>query len=407
MPVWVLATGNRVTNGSVNSSRDVVIVGGAAMGASVAFHLKRELGFAGSVLVIEKDPTYARASTSLSASGIRLQFSTPDNIRLSEFGVRFLKSMRERFGPEADPAFHERGYLLTAGPDGFGILVSNTAIQRQAGADTELLTTAALAERFPWLNCVGLSGATHGTSREGWFDPAALLGMLKREAQGAGAEFRTGEVIGLEASASAITAVRLADGTRVACGTMVNAAGPSAGAVAAMAGIALPVEPRKRTVFVVHCRQAPPGMPLIGDISGVWIRPEGQFHICGWTPPDSDDPTAAAHDFTPDDEQFESVVWPALAERIPAFTATKVVRAWAGHYDYNTFDQNGVIGPHPELTNFYFINGFSGHGIQQAPGAGCVIAEMIALGQSRCLDVGALGYARIPANAPLVEVNVI
>jgi FAD-dependent oxidoreductase domain-containing protein 1 len=391
----------------VGTVRDVVIVGGAAMGASIAFHLKCELGFAGSVAVIDKDPTFARASTALSAASIRLQFSTPENIRLSQYGVDFLRAMPVRFGPEANPAFHEGGYLIAAGPTGFGVLEANTAIQRQHGADTELLRPAQLAERFPWLSLDGISGATFGPNREGWFDPATMLATFRREAKAAGAEFLTGEVIGMEARVDAVTAVRLADGTRIVSGTVVNAAGPAAGRVAAMAGVALPVEPRKRTVFVLHCRAAPPTMPLIGDVSGVWARPEGAYTLAGWSPPAAEDRTAASDDFVPDDDQFEDRVWPGLAARVPAFAESRVIRSWAGHYEYNTLDQNGIIGPHTELKNLFLCNGFSGHGVQQAPGAGRAIAEMIALGASRTLDVAALGYERIAQGRPLVEVNVI
>jgi FAD-dependent oxidoreductase domain-containing protein 1 len=386
---------------------DVVIVGGAAMGSATAYFLKAELGFPGRVVVIERDRSFAHASTSLSASAIRLQFSTPENIRLSAFGVQFLQSMAERFGPEANPAFREQGYLILASGGGLATLRANVAIQRKEGADTELLEGSALSERFGWLSMEGLAAGAFGPNREGWFDPQALHGTLMRQAKAAGAHYLDGEVIGIEAGPSAVHAVRLADGRRIACGTVVNAAGPNAGRLAAMAGVALPVEPRKRTVFVVHCRHAPPRMPLIGDVSGVWFRPEGEFHLAGWSPPASQDVSADPDDFEPDQAQFEEIVWPALAARVPAFEATRVVRAWAGHYDYNTLDQNGIIGPHPEIANLYFINGFSGHGIQQAPGAGRAVAEMIAQGRCTSFDIAALGFARIQARRPLVETNVI
>jgi len=386
---------------------DVVIVGGAAMGSSTAFHLKREMGFPGSVLVIERDPTYARSATALSASSIRLQFSTPENIRMSAFGVTFLRAMKERFGPEADPRFHEGGYLIMAGPEGAATLAANVETQRREGADTRLIEAGELQKHFGWINPEGLGAAAHGPNREGWFDPQALLNTLKREARAAGAEYLTGEVVGIEAGKGRIKAVRLADGSRIACGVMVNAAGPNAGRVAALAGVPLPVEPRKRTVFVLHCRAAPQGLPLIGDPSGVWMRPEGAFHIAGWSPPPDQDGAADPNDFEPDHDQFESQVWPALAHRVPAFEATKMVRAWVGHYDYNTLDQNGIIGRHPGLENLYFINGFSGHGIQQSPAAGRAIVELIAHGRFQTLDLSRLGYARIAANEPLREDEVL
>jgi len=388
-------------------SVDVVIVGGAAMGSSAAFHLRRELDFGGSVLVIERDPSYARSSTALSASSIRLQFSTPENIRLSHYGIAFLRAMKDRFGPEADPKFHEGGYLIMAGAGGDRTLAANVETQRREGADTQFIRAEELAARFSWINPDGLSAAAFGPNREGWYDPNTLLGTLRREARSGGAEYLTGEVVGIEASRTRIEGVRLASGERIACGAMVNAAGPNAGRVAGLAGVELPVEPRKRTVFVVHCRDAPSGLPLCADPSGVWIRPEGTFHISGWSPPEAEDKAADPNDFEPDYSEFETYIWPSLAHRIPAFEATRMVRAWVGHYDYNTLDQNGIIGRHPAIENLYFVNGFSGHGLQQSPAAGRAVAELIAFGQFRSLDLGRMGYERIAENRPLREDNVI
>jgi glycine/D-amino acid oxidase-like deaminating enzyme len=173
-----------------------------------------------------------------------------------------------------------------------------------------------------------------------------------------------------------------------------------------MAGIALPVEPRKRCVFVVGCRTPLPGMPLLVDTSGVWIRPEGQVSICGISPEETADARADG-DFTVDERIFEETVWPALAARVPAMETLKLLRAWAGHYDYNTLDQNGVIGAHPTVGNFIFANGFSGHGLQQAPATGRAVAELIAHGRFVSLDLTLFGYARIPAGRPVYERNVI
>ncbi|MEZ5775786.1 MAG: FAD-dependent oxidoreductase, partial [Hyphomicrobiaceae bacterium] len=241
---------------------DVVIVGGAVMGSSTAFFLKHELGFQGRVLVIERDPTYQRASSALSASSIRLQFSTPENIRLSAFGVTFLDDMARRFGPEHQSGFIRRGYLMLASAAGAQTLKSNCEIQWREGADTMLLDPAALARRFPWLDVTDLAAGAFGPTNEGSFDPTALLGTLKSRARAAGAEYLTGEVVAVEREGARISAVRLADGRRIATGVLVNAAGPHAGKLAALAGAILPVEPRKRTVFVIDCREGPKDAPL-------------------------------------------------------------------------------------------------------------------------------------------------
>ena len=162
-------------------------------------------------------------------------------------------------------------------------------------------------------------------------------------------------------------------------------------------GIALPVEPRKRSVFVFEARDKFPDMPLIVDPTGIYVRPEGSVYITGGADPDDADGPADPQDFEPDWPLFEEIIWPVLATRIPAFEAIKATRAWAGHYDYNTLDQNAVIGPHPEVANFIFANGFSGHGLQQAPAVGNALAELIVHGAYRTVDCSAFGYERIAA----------
>jgi FAD-dependent oxidoreductase domain-containing protein 1 len=385
---------------------DVVIVGGAIMGAAVAYFLTHDPGFRGSVAVIERDPTYARSATTLSAASIRQQFSTPENIRMSRFGVTFLREIRERFGADADVAFHEGGYLLLAGASGAAVLNANQTVQRSEGADIALMDPELLKRAFPWLSVEGLAAGALGRSGEGWFDAHMLLQLLRRAAQAQGATFMHAEAVGIDRDGARITGVALADGRRLGCGVLVNAAGPQAGTVAALAGVPLPVEPRKRCVFVVACRTALPGMPLIVDPSGFWIRPEGSVFLCGMPPAETED-VRADDDFEIAYGLFEDVLWPALAARIPAMEALKLQRAWAGHYDFNTVDHNAIIGPHPEIGNLLFINGFSGHGVQHAPAAGRAVAELIVHGRFVSLDLSILNYERLAAGRPLRELNVI
>jgi FAD-dependent oxidoreductase domain-containing protein 1 len=386
---------------------DVVIIGGAAIGSAVAYFLKGVGAFGGSVAVIERDPSFRHAATTLSAAGIRQQFSTPENIRLSRFGLEFLRDMPGRFGADADPMLREGGYLILCTPDGRDALEQSHRKQIEEGADVMLMGQAALAARLPWLNTEGIAAGSLGRSGEGWFDANTLLRTLRRAAGGAGAVMLTGEVSGIEIERDRVAAVRLDDGRRIGCGVLVNAAGPSAGRVAALAGRTLPVEPRKRTVFVIDCPDAPRDLPLVADPAGFWIRPEGSGFITGWSPTEDSDGTAAPDDFEPDHHLFEDVLWPALAARIPACERLKVSGAWAGHYDYNTLDQNAVIGADPELPNFIYANGFSGHGIQQTPGVGRAVAELIMHGGFRTLDLTVFGYDRVPAGRPVFERNVI
>src|SRR5437660_7965865 len=384
---------------------DVVIVGGAAIGSAVAYFLLHDLGFPGTVAVIERDPTYARAATTLSAASVRQQFSTPENIRMSRFGLAFFDGLKLRFGREASVGFRAGGYLLLADPAGRAVLAANHAVQQAEHADIALMDAPELKARFPWLETSDLAAGAFGRSGEGWFDAHSLLELLRRGARERGAVYLHGEVTGIERRRDHIDAATLADGRRIACGTLVNAAGPQAGEVAALARLKLPVEPRKRCVFVVACRADLAGMPLLVDTTGVWARPEGNGFICGVSPPADTDPRA--ENFDVDYDLFETTVWPALAHRVPAMEALKLVRGWAGHYDLNALDQNAVIGPHPQVRNFIFANGFSGHGLQQAPAAGRAVAELIVRGRFVSLDLTRFGYERIAAGRPLREANVI
>jgi glycine/D-amino acid oxidase-like deaminating enzyme len=389
-------------------SWDVIIVGGGVIGSAIAHFLAAEPAFPGTILVVERDPSYARSSTALSAGSIRQQFSTRENINISIFGFDFLKAIDEHLamGAEApDIGLVEAGYLFLATDQGIDILRESHAVQRGCDTAVALLSPDALRERFPWLKADDLAGGSLGLAGEGWFDAFALLQAFRRSATALGAVYVDDEVIGLTRAGDRITGVTLRERGNVACGNCVNAAGPSAAALAAMAGIELPVRPRKRLVFYFLCPDAIAGAPLVVDPSGLYFRPEGEGFICGMPPPPEDD--ADSTDFDVDYAMFEDCIWPRLANRVPAFETLKLRRAWAGHYAYNTFDQNAVLGPHPDVGNFLFANGFSGHGLQQSPAVGRGIAECITFGAYRTLDLGRLSYRRIPARRPLREIAVV
>ena len=385
---------------------DIVIIGGAIVGSSVAWGLREE-GFTGSIALIERDPQFTAAATTLSCASIRQQFSIPENIRLSQFTLGLFRRLKQEFGEDADIAFRENGYLILAGVQGLPILRQNHAVQIAEGADVVLEDGAALEKRFPWLSAEGIAAGTYGRTGEGWFDAHAYLQLFRRALKTRDVTFLTGEVVAIRREGGLATEVTLADGTNITAGTIVNAAGPNAGTVAAMAGIALPVEPRKRSVFVFEARDRFADMPLIVDPGGIYVRPEGSVYITGGAEPYATDAAADPSDFEPDWPLFEGTIWPVLAQRIPAFEAIKPTRAWAGHYDFNTLDQNAVIGPHPEVRNFFFANGFSGHGLQQAPAVGRAVAELIVHGGYRTIDCSVFGYERVAEGRPYRELNVI
>jgi FAD-dependent oxidoreductase domain-containing protein 1 len=388
----------------------VAIVGGGAVGSSIAYFLANHPRFRGEVAVIERDPTYRYASSALSASAIRQQFSTPVNIAISQFGIEFLRTLGERLavGDEhPDVGLAEPGYLFLATPAGVPVLERNHAVQRAHGVDVTLLTPAGLGARFPWMNTAGLAAASLGRSGEGWFDGYALLQAYRRKAIALGVAYVAQAATGFARTGRRVTAVTLAGGAQVGCDWAVNAAGPWAARVAAMLDIELPVHARRRCVFLFACRTTLPGCPLVIDPSGVWFRADGPNFLAGVPPrPGEPDPDEAPLDEV-DERLFSERIWPVLAARVPAFEAVKVLKSWAGYYELNTVDHNGIVGPHPSVENVLFANGFSGHGLQQSPAVGRGIAEWIVDGGYRTLDLTPLAFDRLVDGRRLVELNII
>lgn len=359
---------------------EVAIVGAGVVGASVAYWLTRLQPGIG-VTLIERDRSFSRASSALSASSIRQQFSSPLNVRMSQFGVQFLR--------ELGIALHENGYLYLG--------------RRHDLPHVAVLRRSELATRFPWLNVADIEVASLGLSGEGWFDGPALHTELLARARRQGARLLDGEAIAFEFHKTRVSAVRLADGSVVRCDHVVNAAGPWARALAAAAGVELPVHARRRTVFVLSCPVPLPGCPLVIDPSGFWFRPEGARFIAGREPStDADDLP-----LEPNYAEFDEALWARMAHRVPAFEALRVERAWAGYYEMNLFDHNAIIGAHPSVPNLWFANGFSGHGMQHAAAAGRGVAELILHGGFRTLDLAPFGPQRIIEDRPLPEANVI
>ena len=384
---------------------DVAIAGGGIVGSSTAYYLRKN-GFTGSIGLFEQDMSFKRSCTALSWGGIRQQFSTPENIRLSQFGLALLRNLKTEFGPEADIGFKEQGYLVLATDGGVSVLEENQKLQKSMGADTEIYRGTDLARRFPWINFDGIAAASFGPRNEGWFDPYSLMTLVRKAALARNVTLVQQAVTGV-ARGERITSITTADGQTCTVGSLVNAAGASAGALAAMAGIDLPVSPAKRYVYVIDCPGASEAFrkgPLTFDVTGEYFRPEGRNFIWGFTPSEEEEPQVK--DWEMDESWFENRIWPALAARVPVFEQVKMVGSWVGHYDYNWFDHNGIIGRHPSIPNFYFGNGFSGHGIQQGPATGNAIAELICFGDYRTIDLARMGYERLQRKEPLFEKNI-
>lgn len=388
-------------------SCDIAIIGGALAGAATAWHLAR-LGFDGTIAVFERDPGFSRAATALSASGIRQQFSLAENIALSRRTLGFLRNVSEHFGSETELGFRENGYLLLANEAGSETLAANHAVQARCGAEIALLDPAQLSERFGWLNMDGIAAGSLGLTGEGWFDAMALLSAFRRALKDdQKVSLIAGEIAAIDGKGGEVSGLRLSNGAKWACGAAVIAAGPSSGAVARLAGLALPVEPRKRSVFFFQAPDRFPDMPLTVDPTGFYVRPEGDGYITGISPAPEEDGPAGPDDFEPDWPLFEERIWPLLAARIPAFETLRLQSAWAGHYDYNPFDRNALIGPVPGRDNLFAITGFSGHGVQQAPAAGEALAELILFGEYRSTDCSAFAPERVAKGRIFAERNII
>lgn len=422
---------------------DIVIVGGGVVGWSIAYWLKqKELAREGvKVVVVEKDPTYSQASTVLSAGGIRQQFSLLENINLSLASADFMRNINEHLGvlneDPVDLQFNQSGYLFLANEKVAHIMEENHSTQRYAGAKVSLLSPTQLKQKFPWVNTDGVALASYGLENEGWFDPWTLLNAFRRKAISMGViqccgevtEFKYTTSVARTASGDLMDLKRIGsvkvqmpnslEYQPVECAIVVNAAGAFSGKLTEMlgigsgpkdsiAGIPLPVEPRKRYVYVFHCPDGP-GLdtPFLIDYSGVYFRREGLGgnYIAGVSPEEAEEPDTS--NLEVDHQFFEERVWPGLAHRVPAFEKLKVTSSWAGFYDYNTFDQNGIIGIHPLINNMYFATGFSGHGLQHSPAVGRAVAELILDGNFKTIDLSNFSFKRVLSQEPMLERNIV
>lgn len=394
-------------------SYDIVIIGGAIMGASTAWFLTEDRDFDGRVLVVEKDPSYQNSSTMHTTSCIRQQFSTELNVRISQFAADFIKNLRHYMGGDTRApqlSIRSYGYMYLADNDGFAdVLRTNQKTQIAAGAATQLMTANQISAAYPFYNVNDIVLGSINLVDEGYFDASAVFDCWRRSARERGVEYIENEVVAItrNTAGTRVQSVTLKSGEVIACGQVVNASGPRAARTARMAGIDIPVEPRKRYSWVFSAEKPlDRDLPLTIDPSGVHVRENGGgTYQCGGH---SDvDPAVEYDDFAMDHALWENHIWPVLAHRIPQFEAIKVQAEWAGHYAMNIFDHNAIMGPHTQLENFVFLNGFSGHGLQQAPAMGRGTAEFLVHGEYRTLDLSPFDYARIPAGRKIVEQAII
>lgn len=417
---------------------DYAIIGGGIIGSSVAYSLKNRAPDSFEVMVAERDPTYTRSSTTLSVGGIRQQFSLPENIQMSMYSAEFLRNFKQHLSVlDEDPPdiqFQPHGYLFLASEAGADQMIKNHKTQRELGAKVELMSARQLSAKFPWLNTDGIALGSYGVENEGWFDPWALLSAFRRKASSLGAKYVDGEVIGFEFHLEPETAFFPGTERRATTNYMylkdkdgevhiiefaflIVCAGPYSNDVAKMLRIGsgpdflqtpLPIVPRKRYVYCFRCENGPGlDLPLVIDPTGAYARREGLggCYIAGRSPSESEEPDNS--NLEVDYNFFDSSVWPVIANRIPAFESIKVSSAWAGYYDYNTFDQNALIGRHPYYNNVYFATGFSGHGIQMAPAVGRAMMELLLDGWFITIDMSRFRIERVITDEPIFERNIV
>lgn len=403
---------NLPTNKPSKTGYDVVIVGGAMFGASVAWFLADNPDFDGSVLVVERDPTYELSSTAHTNSCMRQQFSNEINVRISQFAADFVKNFHEYMGNDdrvPKLTIQNYGYMYLADNEGFAeTLRESQKVQLACGAGTRIMSANEIKAEYPFYNVEDIVAGSHNLVDEGFWDGPTVFDWWRRSAREKGVEYVANEVVAMTRNAvgSKVQSVTLASGEIINCSRLVNASGPRAALTARMAGIELPVEPRKRYTYIFSAEKpVERDVPLTIDPSGVHFRSDGANYLAGCPP--ENDPAVAPDDFIEDQSIWEEKIWPTVANRVPQFDAIRVVNSWVGHYAFNTFDHNAVLGPHTDVENFIFVNGFSGHGLQQSPAMGRGIAELITYGEYRELDLSPFNYSRIPNNQPFVEKAII
>lgn len=384
---------------------DVLVIGGAIVGSSVAYFLKT-LDPALDVCVAEPDPGYEWCSSLRASGGVRVLFSCPENIEMSKFGRDFIRAFPAAMavdGREATVDWVQGGYLFIVPPEGLTLLRANFAIQQAHGCDVEWLEPAELSGRFPSMNVRDLAAGVH-SPHDGWCDPHGLLQGLRRKSIALGVRYVAQRVEALECKGTRVTSATLGSGSIVRASAFVNAAGPWAAEVAAMAGMPLPVAPLRRFEHYFTAGSPLEPLPYVKDLDRLAFRSEGRGFSGGVV--DGTEPRG--FNFEIDHDYFERAVWPAVAHRFPAFEAARCQRTWSGLYEQCELDGNPVIGSWPgRRENLFTVAGFSGHGMMHAPAAGRAIAEAIVHGRFVTLDLARLGFGRVLRNEPYREAGIV
>lgn len=379
------------------SSADVLVIGGGVMGCSIAIHL-REAGV-GRVTVVERDPTYARASSHLAMGGIRQQFGSALNVRLVQLSLPFWKAFDERMSSPRGPIranFRQRGYLFLANGDQAPAFERRFKLMQSCGAVVERLDRDGLSRLLPDAFLDDIAFGVLGKN-DGYASPREVLKGMRAGAEAAGVTFVRGEVAAVDRVAGRSGGVRLANGQRHAAGTVVCAAGAWSGRVAEQAGFELPIRPQRQHLF--RCALPsfwPYRFPMVVDPTGVHWRHDDPDHVSDLdrivvARTQADEPFG--ENFECDASRWERDFRPPMVRRVPTLKNARVIESWCGLYEV-TPDHNPVIGAIPSLDRFYVAAGFSGHGLMMSPAIGRVMSEIIISGRATSADVSPLAADR-------------
>ncbi|KAI9034849.1 NAD(P)/FAD-dependent oxidoreductase [Aspergillus affinis] len=370
---------------------DVVIVGGATSGSSIAWHLITNPDFKRSVLVVERNPSLQHSATKASNYCMRQQFATAINVQIAQYAAEFVKRFGNEFPPDAcvsDAPIRNFGYLYLSDSESFTeVLKKDQELQASCGAGTQIIPRAEIKEKYPFFFTDDIHTGSLNLVDEGAFNALWMIEWLRRTAREKGVEYISNEVVGVN---------------------LVNAAGTRAATVSRLGEIDLPIEARRRYTYIFEVDEPlPQDLPLTIDPSGVHLRSYGAKDYLVGCPPIGPDTAVDVNDFSFAENAREEKILPVITRRVPQFASARVTNSWMGHYEFNTFDHNAIVGPHSEVSNLFFCVGFSGHGSQQAPACGRGMAELIVYGAFQTLDLSVLSYKRIVENRPLTECAVI
>ncbi|HXD32546.1 MAG TPA: FAD-binding oxidoreductase [Pyrinomonadaceae bacterium] len=386
----------------MTETAEVVIIGSGIVGSSVAYNLAQQ--GCTDVLVIEREAHQGKGSTGKSMGGVRAQFATPVNIRMSKYSIDFFSTFDEVVGHPAD--YRPHGYMFCATDERhLDYLKTNREKQIALGVtNVELVSRDDIAGHVPQLRVDDIIGGTFCPT-DGFVDPhSVMMGfMLNARERGVRLWLDT-EVTGVVTEKNRITGVMTSRGL-VSSRIVVNAAGAWAAYIAKLAGAELPVEPLRRQLVPTEPFDGlPKRFPMVIDMStGFHFRREGKGILLAWNDPD--EKPGFKHDF---DTSFIEKILTRAAERVPCLVDAEVNprRAWAGLYEM-TPDHHAIIGPAPEVEGLYFVNGFSGHGVMHSPASGRVTADLILHGRSDVIDTSDLSVTRFAQGRALKETAIL